>query len=158
MSEPVFNEQQMTAVRQFAQMVRLSAERQRLMPNAASFQRTHGGTGGHDTTYDGARRYSTVLGRKAELEFQDYYSMYDRGGLAGTIIDVRADDTWGEPPAVTEDDNEDTEFVQAPCFKDAGLWEKRKGLNPTIGGWLVDAQLSSDLQALESFSPQLFTF
>lgn len=48
-------------------------------------------------------------------------------------------------------------FVQAPCFKDQGLFEKRLGLNPTIGGWIVEARLGNDSQ-IETFKPELFTF
>lgn len=50
----------------------------------------------------------------------------------------------------------DIHFLQAPCFKDAGLFEKRLGLNPTIGGWLVDATVTSG--RIQSFKPELFTF
>jgi len=50
------------------------------------------------------------------------------------------------------------EFLQAPCFKDAGLWEKRLGMNPTIGAWMVDAVLSDDTQFINSFQPHLFHF
>lgn len=50
------------------------------------------------------------------------------------------------------------EFLQAPCFKDAGVWEKRKGLNPTIGAWLVDARLDGDLRKIETFKPNLMNF
>jgi len=50
------------------------------------------------------------------------------------------------------------QFLQAPCFKHGGLWEKSKGLNPTIGCWVVEATLSSDLEQLQSFKPNLFKF
>ena len=44
-------------------------------------------------------------------------------------------------------------FLQAPCFKDAGTWEKRKGLNPTIGGWMVEATI--DTGQISKFKPEL---
>lgn len=48
-------------------------------------------------------------------------------------------------------------FVQAPAFKDAGIWEKRLGLNPTIGGWIVEGRIS-DYGNVDRFKPELFTF
>ena len=48
-------------------------------------------------------------------------------------------------------------FLQTGCFKDAGIWEKRKGLNPTIGGWLVEGKIS-DYGDVTQFKPELFTF
>lgn len=50
------------------------------------------------------------------------------------------------------------DFIQAPAFKDQGLWEKRKGLNPTIGGWIVTGKMSDDLHNIETIKPDLFTF
>jgi len=108
MSEQIFTAEQLTAVRRFAEMVRLRVERQGLVPNTSTFGRRNLGGG---QTYQGARDYDTVLGRTAELTFNDYHTMYQRGGLAGTIIDTRAEDTWGEPPTVTEEDDEETEFI-----------------------------------------------
>lgn len=48
------------------------------------------------------------------------------------------------------------DFLQTPCFKDAGLWEKRKGLNPTIGAWIIDGK--SNGTEIQNFKPDLFTF
>jgi len=113
MSERFTDEQAAGAMR-FLRMVQLSANRQRLMPQASAFDpsrrsRVMGGA----STHEGARRFSTVLGYSEELDFGSYLWLYERGGLAGQIIDVRADDSWGQPPAVTENDEEDTEFVSA---------------------------------------------
>lgn len=47
-------------------------------------------------------------------------------------------------------------FMQVPCYKDAGGWEKRLGLNPTIGGWIVDARIEGD--KITSFKPELHTY
>lgn len=49
-------------------------------------------------------------------------------------------------------------FLQAPCFKNSGLWEKSKGLNPTLGCWTVEATLTSDLEKVQTFKPQLLKF
>lgn len=48
------------------------------------------------------------------------------------------------------------DFLQVPCFKAAGAWEHRMGLNPTIGGWIVSAK--SNGETLNSFNPRLVTF
>lgn len=47
-------------------------------------------------------------------------------------------------------------FFQVPCFKDAGLWEKRLGLNPTIGGWMVEATIGDG--QIKKMKPELYTF
>lgn len=47
-------------------------------------------------------------------------------------------------------------FLQVPCFKGQGLWEKRKGLSPTIGGWLVDGKIEGN--KITQFKPELFTY
>jgi len=48
------------------------------------------------------------------------------------------------------------DFVQVPCFKGAGYFEKRLGLNPTIGAWIIDGK--SDGNTIQNFKPDLFTF
>ena len=48
-------------------------------------------------------------------------------------------------------------FLQAPCTKDAGIYEKRKGINPTIGGWLVEATISTNGE-VNRFRPELMSF
>jgi predicted phosphodiesterase len=48
------------------------------------------------------------------------------------------------------------DFIQVPCFKDAGAFEHRLGLNPTIGGWIVDAK--SNGETIYQMDPRLYTF
>ena len=48
-------------------------------------------------------------------------------------------------------------FIQAPCFKDAGVWEKRLGLNPTVGGWIVEGKIG-DEGKIQRFRSELFEF
>ena len=50
------------------------------------------------------------------------------------------------------------DFIQAGCFKDAGIWERRLGLNPVIGGWIVEGKMTDDSSEIERFNPHLFTF
>jgi predicted phosphodiesterase len=47
-------------------------------------------------------------------------------------------------------------FIQAPTFKNQGLWERRMGLNPVVGGWIVEAAVYGD--RIGWFKPQLHTF
>ena len=48
------------------------------------------------------------------------------------------------------------DFVQVPCFKEAGYFEKRLGLNPTIGAWIIDGKTNGEV--IQNFKPDLFTF
>lgn len=48
------------------------------------------------------------------------------------------------------------EFLQVPCFKDSGYFEKRLGLNPTIGAWIIEGQTNGE--TIQNFKPDLFTF
>jgi len=52
----------------------------------------------------------------------------------------------------------DVQFLQAPCLKETGLWERSKGLHTTLGCWLVEAVLTDDLSSLAKFKPELFRF
>jgi predicted phosphodiesterase len=48
------------------------------------------------------------------------------------------------------------DFLQVPCFKDAGYFEKRLGLNPTIGAWVIEGKTNGE--KIQDFKPDLFTF
>ena len=48
------------------------------------------------------------------------------------------------------------DFLQVPCFKDAGYFEKRLGLNPTIGAWIIEGKTNGE--TIQNFKPDLFTF
>jgi len=48
------------------------------------------------------------------------------------------------------------DFIQVPCFKDAGHFEHRLGLNPTIGGWIVAGKHNGE--NVYQFDPRLYTF
>lgn len=47
-------------------------------------------------------------------------------------------------------------FNQVPSFKGQGIWEKRLGLNPTIGGWIIDGQVQGG--KVNRYKPTLFTY
>lgn len=88
------------------------AGRLMLAVNALAERRALAGAFGQ-TAYGGIRDYYTVLGYTTALNYADYYARYERQDIARRIVDLPAIDTWRRPPPVTEDGEEDTEFVQA---------------------------------------------
>lgn len=68
-------------------------------------------------TFGGERDLYRVLGYKTELTFDDYFAKYDRGDLAGTIIEKPVTETWRKPPILKDGTEEagrvDTPFVVA---------------------------------------------
>lgn len=48
------------------------------------------------------------------------------------------------------------DFIQVPCFKDAGMFEHRLGMNPTIGGWIVAGKTNGE--TVYQIDPRLYTF
>jgi hypothetical protein len=48
-------------------------------------------------------------------------------------------------------------FNQVPCTKGQGVWEKSLGLNPIIGGWIVDGQVQPGGK-INKYKPALFTY
>lgn len=48
------------------------------------------------------------------------------------------------------------DFIQVPCFKDAGAFEHRLGLNPTIGGWVIAGKHNGE--TIYQMNPKLYTF
>ncbi len=71
----------------------------------------------HGISFDGRRDEYEVLGYADTITIQDYWDAYERGGIAGSIVDVMPDATWrGDPPMkLIEDDDPDnaTEFEKA---------------------------------------------
>jgi len=65
------------------------------------------------TAYQQERDYYEALGYNPSPKFIDYLNRYERQDIAGRIVDLPPRDTWKRPPAVTEDGNEETEFVKA---------------------------------------------
>lgn len=86
-------------------------EQMRLVANAISrqaFARAMGGI----TAYGGDRDYWTVLGY-TDPDVEDYRLRYERQDIAKRIVELPCTDTWKLPPKISEDDNEETEFVKA---------------------------------------------
>jgi len=68
-------------------------------------------------TYEGDRDEYRILGYPRIISTGEYRAEYNRGGIAGRIIDVMPDACWrGDPPMRLVDDNDpqkDTEFEKA---------------------------------------------
>lgn len=64
------------------------------------------------TAYEGDRDYYEVLGYPAIITPENYEQRYARQDIASRIVDLPAIDTWKNPPKVSENDNEETAFVQ----------------------------------------------
>lgn len=60
-------------------------------------------------TFDGVRDAYKTLGYKRELELRDYRSRYERGGIAGRIVDMPAHATWRGEGELIEVEDPDTE-------------------------------------------------
>jgi predicted phosphodiesterase len=72
---------------------------------------------------------------------------------ADNVPDIMA---WGHYHTSFYMNYRDINFLQVPCFKGQGLWEARKGLNPTIGGWIVEGKI--DDGTVTEFNPTLFKY
>jgi uncharacterized protein len=66
-------------------------------------------------TFGGLRDFYAIFGYKRQLSITDYRDRYDRGGLAGALIDIMPDATWRGTVEVREDKDAqtDTEFERA---------------------------------------------
>jgi len=81
------------------------------------------------TQYEGLRNYDLALGWPIKLSYDDYWSAYERHGLAGRVVDLPVMDTWKSPPPVKEIRREgdrsstDSEDVLEPTDFEIA-WEK----------------------------------
>jgi len=57
--------------------------------------------------FGGERDLYSALGYKKELQYDDYYAIYDRQDIAGRIVNMPASATWRNVPEVKEDDDEE---------------------------------------------------
>lgn len=85
------------------QLVTLSVQTSRLLMARALGQ----------TAYEGDRDYYEVLGYPTTIQTSDYVQRYERQDIASRIVDLPALDTWKSPPKISENDDEDTAFIQA---------------------------------------------
>lgn len=68
-------------------------------------------------TFEGRRDLYKFLGYKRTIEFEDYWERYQRGGIAGRIVDAFPQATWRAKPVIYDDgkqpDDEQSDFVKS---------------------------------------------
>jgi hypothetical protein len=64
-------------------------------------------------TYGGDRDYYRILGYKQQIRLRDYHERYERDDIASRIVDLPPQDTWRNPPRVSEKGDTETPFVRA---------------------------------------------
>ena len=84
-------------------------------------------------SFNGKRDYYDKLGYKKELNFDDYWTKYDRGDIAKVVIDRPVDKTWKNNPTIkekgkAEDDETKTVFEKdiAKVINNTKLYNKLK--------------------------------
>lgn len=60
-------------------------------------------------TFNGARDVYGVLGYDETVSYDQYYSRYKRGGIAGRVVDAKAIAVWRGDGAIVEDKNPDAD-------------------------------------------------
>jgi len=61
---------------------------------------------GHGISPDGKRNYNVLFGYGEDLSFNDYFSMYRRGGIAHTVVEKIPKACWRDLPILKEGENE----------------------------------------------------
>jgi phage-related protein (TIGR01555 family) len=76
--------------------------------------------------YSGKRDIYSTAGylKPGSEKFEDYWGLYERGEVAGRIVDMPAKTTWRTPPEVVEEGKEDSKFAKefATMAKRLKLW------------------------------------
>lgn len=62
--------------------------------------------------FSGDRNIDAVLGYNTKPEIKDYKAMYDRRGLASTIVDAPAKTTWRKRPTIKDGSEGKSDFIQ----------------------------------------------
>lgn len=72
-------------------------------------------------------------GYKNELGFEDFYTMYNRFGIAHAVVDMPVDKCWQDHPCIVEDKDEHDQTAWEKEFevfcKRHRLWHRLKGLD-----------------------------
>lgn len=79
--------------------------------------------------FNGNRDVYATLGYEKDLEIEDYRSKYERGGLAKRLVEAYPDETWRDPPEVSDHDGQgESPFESAanPLIEEllAGYWRR----------------------------------
>jgi hypothetical protein len=81
------------------------------------------------SAFNGLRNYELTFGYHPQLNFEDYWSWYKRGGIAKRIIDLPCDATWRHDPEILDDESSETENQFEATWKSLN---KRLGLTAKL--------------------------
>jgi hypothetical protein len=121
-------DQALLRMNQVLEMASLVVQRQALM-------------NGLGQSFDGERDYYKTFGYPKVLQFQDYWNLYERDEMAGTIAEYVPNETWRESPILIDGDSRsDAEEGQTP-FLEAwnNIDNKNKILNQLVEADIVNA-------------------
>lgn len=120
--------------------------------------------------YGDKRDIYAVAGYPKELTFDHYWAMYERGDVAGRVVDMMAQTTWRQPPEIVDGDQGEgegessTEFTKAfeQMRKRLRLWSMFERVDRLSGvgryavimigarGTEEDAQLGDQMPQMQS--------
>jgi hypothetical protein len=100
-----------------AESVRLLQQAWALRINASSLSGRAAIAGQLGKAFGGDRDYYTELGYPVDPQFEQYYGMYEREGIASRVIEAPATDSWKDAPEILDGNEElgyetDTGFVK----------------------------------------------
>lgn len=92
-------------------------------------------------SYGGRRNLNETLGYKPVLLFEDFFDAYKRGGLGRACIKRPIEDSWAQPPEVSDQAGTETVFDRSwnEMVKRLGLWNRFERLDTlsSIGRYAV---------------------
>lgn len=104
-------------------------------------------------SYGGRRNLYETLGYKPVLEFTDFFDAYKRGGLGRACIKRPIEDSWAQPPKVSDQAGTETVFDRSwnEMVKRLGLWNRFERLDTlaSIGRYAVMVLGFNDSAELE---------
>ena len=68
-------------------------------------------------TFGGKRDLGTALGYRPMLQYEDYLARFARGDIAGRIVEIPAEATWGTLPRLTTDEELESETAVSRKFE-----------------------------------------
>lgn len=118
-------------------------------------------------TFGGKRDLYEALGYARELRVEDFRDRYERGDVAGRIVDTYPKETWRDGPELVEDEDPETVTVWEQAFLDFAkrtrLWHvmKRADILSGLGPYSViligaAGQLETELPKMQNLDGVLY--
>ena len=85
------------------------------------------GVAGQQTNSNELHNLNCDFGYPDQLEFCNFFEMYDRFGIASAVVDIPPSLSWLSPPTIESSDAVEKEF--ATIVEDQSLWNRIKGLD-----------------------------